>query len=188
MSQLVMEKSDLAVVPNIPLADGYRLRNYQRGDETGLARVYAASILGTETEQEVEKNILSHPCFRPERVFIVEHDGRVIGTSAAWVESDDPDVGYLHMVGLLPEHRGKQLGAFLIVASIGYSRAEGFDRQRLKTDDWREPALRLYADLGYYPLFTDDSHPGRWEEVARKLGRPHLLERSVDLRSPSLGQ
>jgi len=182
MSQLRMEKSDLDNVPVVTLPEGYVLRNYREGDEAALGRVYAASSLGCETAELVRERVIGRPCFTPARLFVIEYGGEPVGTGAAWLVEDDPGAGYLHMLGLLPEHRGKRLGAALTVAAIGYTRAEGFSRQQLDTDDWRVPAIRLYLNLGYYPIYWDDTHPARWEAVAKTLGRPAALVRAKDLR------
>lgn len=178
MSQLKMEKNDLHNIPRVVLPDGYLLRTYRPGDEASLSRIYGISDLGTDTPQAVREKVISHPCFSHDRLFIVEHAGEVVGTSSAWVNLSDPGVGYLHMVGLLPEHRGKGLGKALVVAAIDYTRNEGFSAQRLDTDDFREAAILLYLDLGYYPLYMDETHPERWEILARTLRRPDLLERA----------
>jgi mycothiol synthase len=177
VSQLSMEKSDLDNVPEIPLPTGYLLRTFRDGDEAALGIVYDASGLGSATPEAVKTRMLDHPCFKPERIFVIEHDGQLVATAAAWVEGREPDVSYLHMVGVLPGHRGKRLGALVTVAAIRYARAEGFTQQRLLTDDGREPALRLYLDLGYYPLYRDDTHPGRWQAIAEKFNRPEILEK-----------
>lgn len=170
-----MEKGDLNNIPVIRLPDGYVLRNFSEGDEAGLSRVYTACGLGCDTPEAVRERIVRHPCFRPERVFIIERSGEIVGTAAAWLEGDDPGLGYLHMVGVLPEHRGKRLGAILSVAAIGHTMSEGFSRQRLKTDEWREAAVCLYLDLGFYPLISDETQPPRWEELARRLHRPDII-------------
>lgn len=180
--QLRMEKNDLGHVPDVPVPNGYALRTYREGDEYGLARVYLESQLSDGTAETVRRTLVSNPCFKPERVFIVEHAGAIIGTAAAWVETErDPGVGYLHMVGLLPEHRGHRLGALLTVEAIRYSCHEGYHAQRLLTDDFREPAVRLYLDLGYYPLYTDPSHPQRWAALADKLNRHQAIARARNL-------
>lgn len=180
MSQLRMEKCDLDRVPDIPVPPGYALRNYRPGDEAGLARIYEASSLGTETAEKVRANMVEHPCFKPERLFVVEHETGLVGTASAWLRDDLPNSGYLHMVGLLPEHRGKRLGALVSVASIRYSRQEGFSRQSLDTDDWREAAVRLYLDLGFRPVMLDDTHPERWRVLGEKLGRTAVLNLIAD--------
>ena len=183
MSQLWMAKTDLDCVPYSILPEGFILRTYRPGDEVSLGHLYAAGDLGTETPEAVRNRMLDHPCFEPERIFIVEYAGELIGTSAAWVQDYDPGVGYLHMVAVLPEFRGHGLGCILTVAAIQYSRNEGFTEQRLYTDDYRTGAIRLYLDLGYHPLISDDTHQERWQNLAVTLNRPNTLAQMQDMRS-----
>lgn len=182
MSQLVMERDNLAHFPKVSLPDGFRIRTYQEGDETGIAIVFAAAGLGPDNAEAVRRDMVEKPCFLPGRIFVVEHQGRIVGTASAWIDDAFPGAGYLHMVGVLPECRGLKIGAALVAATVGYSSAEGFARQVLKTDDWREAALRLYIDLGYYPVYADDTHPERWRILAEKLDRTAILARAQDRR------
>ena len=182
MSQLYMEKSDLGDVPDIPVPEGYLLRTFAPGDEPGLARIYDASQLGTETPDKVRSKILDDPRFTPERLFLLEQAGEPVGTAAAWVENNDPQAGYLHMVGLLPGHRGKRLGALLTVAAIKQTCSEGYAVQRLHTDDWREAAVRLYLDLGYYPVYAHRDHLARWQTLGMKFDRMPAVSRAQDRR------
>lgn len=176
MSQLRMEKTGLSDVPQLAVPDGYVMRTFRDGDESALARIYAVSKLDKDTVEIVRQDILGDPCFTPDRVFVAEHDGEIVGTASTWIAPDELDAGYLHMVGVLDGHRGKRLGAALTCAALRYSRQEGFDIQRLMTDDWREDAIRLYVNLGFYPLITDASHPMRWEAIARRIGRPDIMD------------
>ncbi|MCP4645528.1 MAG: GNAT family N-acetyltransferase [bacterium] len=178
MAQLKMEMTDLNNVPDIPMPDGYILRAFQDGDEAGVARIYEASNLGSTTAEAVRENMLGDERYKPGRIFVIEHNGELVGTSAAWTDKDDPSAGYLHMVGALPGHRGKKLGAILTVASINKNREDGFSVQRLHTDDDREAAVRLYLDLGYVPLFTEETHPGRWQAVAERIDRTAALAKA----------
>jgi mycothiol synthase len=178
MSQLKMEKNDLESVPAIAKPKGYVLRTFRDGDEAGIAKVYGASELGCATPEEVRSRMLGDPRYRPGRLLVLTCQDQLVGTAAAWTDADDPDVGYLHMVGLLPEYRGRNLGALLTVAAINQARLEGFRLQRLDTDDWRLPALRLYLALGYYPVLLDDTHPRRWHAIAEKLRKPDILSRA----------
>ena len=185
MSQLRLEKDDLENVPRLPLPEGYSLRTYRDGDDAAIAALYTATNLGAWTPEEFRKSIVGNACFKPERVFLVEHAGEPVGTAAAWIDAPVPDAGYLHMVGVMSEHRGKALGAILTVAAIDYSRREGFTRQQIATDDGREAALRLYLGLGYYPLILDETHPGRWRAIAEKFDRPDLLARAKVMVAPA---
>ncbi len=178
MSQLKMERRDLDSLPLIPIADGYVIRTFEAGDEAGLGRVYSASALGTETVEQVRSRLHGHPCFQPERVFVAVTGELIVGTASAWQSARDPGVGYLHMLGVLPDYRGQHLGAALTVATLDYARREGFSAQRLLTDDWRLPAIRLYLALGYDPIVTDCTHPRRWRKVARNLQQPELIQRA----------
>jgi mycothiol synthase len=178
MSQLRMEKNDLDSLPDVDVPVGYTLRTFQDGDEAGLGRVYFASALGTETVGQVRSRLHDHPCFAPERVFVALHNDAIVGTASAWQSVLEPDVGYLHMLGVLPQHRGVGLGAALTVAALHFSRDEGFNAQRLRTDDWRVPAIKLYLALGYDPLVADCTHPRRWRKIARKIERPDLIQRA----------
>ncbi|MCC6696410.1 MAG: GNAT family N-acetyltransferase [Candidatus Hydrogenedentes bacterium] len=184
MPQLKMEKHGLDGLPVVPLPEGYTLRHFQPGDEEALARIYGESELGSSTVEAVRRNVLTHPCFKPERIQVIEFQGQPVGTAAAWIEHTEPDVGYLHMVGVLSEHRGKRLGRILTLAALQYTREEGFDVQRLVTDDWRDSALRLYLDLGYDPILVNPTFRVRWEAIARRLNRPDIMERMRVLPVP----
>ncbi len=178
MSQLRMEKAGLAPLPDIPLCDEYRIRTFEPGDEAGLGRVYASAMLGTESVEQVRSRLHEHPCFDPARVFVAITGELIVGTASAWRSIREPDVGYLHMLGVLPEHRGNNLGAVLTVATLRYAQQEGFAAQRLLTDDWRLPAIHLYLRLGYDPIITDCTHPRRWRKIAKALQQPDIIQRA----------
>lgn len=189
LPQLRMEKQGLDPVPEVTVPEGYCLRTYRAGDQPALAVVYAACGLGCTTREEVQERLVLRPYFRPERVFVMEHRGCIVGTATAWEEASEPPCGYLHMVGVLPTHRGKGLGRALVVATQRRHHEEGFTVQRLDTDDVRLDALRLYLRLGYRPLMTHPSHAARWRDVMKRLeeevsaGRDRLassIEESVD--------
>ncbi|HRK35843.1 MAG TPA: GNAT family N-acetyltransferase [Candidatus Hydrogenedentes bacterium] len=178
-----MEIRDLSNIPDIALPEGYTMRAYRDGDEEGLARIYAVSRLDKDTPAIVRADIMTEPCFTPERLFVVEYDGEIVGTASAWVTAQEPEAGYLHMLGVLEHHRGKGIGAALTCAAMKYSRDEGFTIQRLLTDDWREAAIRLYLDLGFDPLVSDRSHPARWATLSKRLRRPEALTRMRRMES-----
>lgn len=169
LPQLRMEKCDLDRVPEVRVPEGYTLRTFRSGDQTGLAEVYAACELGCRTREDVQERLVMRPYFQPGRVFVMEYEGAIVGTATAWEEPSEPPCGYLHMVGVLPEHRGKRLGCALTVAAIRRHREEGFAVQRLDTDDVRLAAIRLYLRLGYRPLLTHPSHEVRWRAVLKRL-------------------
>lgn len=181
-SKLIMEKSDLDVVPTVAVPPGYTLRTFRAGDEAGLGNVYGISSLGSDTPKAVKAKLLDHPCFKADRIFIVEHSENIVATCAAWVENDTPECGFLHMLGVLPGHQGKMLGTIVATETCRYTQREGFSRQRLLTDDWRDPAITLYFNLNFHPVITCDTHPGRWQAIGERLSRMDAVEQAVDLR------
>lgn len=173
-----MERRGLEKLPDVSIVRDYTLRTFEQGDEAGLGRVFAASALGSESVEQVRSRLHAHACFEPARVFVAVSGELIVGTASAWRSEREPDVGYLHMLGVLPEHRGKQLGAALTLATLHYTRVEGLPAQRLLTDDWRLPAIRLYFRLGYDPILTDWTHRMRWRNVARRLKQPEIVQRA----------
>ena len=114
--------------------------------------------------------LTEQPQFDPRGLFFALHAGRPVGTVCAWRNpADETRVGYVHMVGVLPEHRGKRLGWRLTVEVLKYLRGHGFSEARLLTDDFRLSAIRSYVGTGFEPLHTHPSHPGRWRGVFEQL-------------------
>jgi mycothiol synthase len=175
MSQLRMEFRDFEAIPEIPLQEGYQLRHFREGDEAGLALVFAASGVGPTTAEDFRTSMVGASCFRPERTILIECGGEIVATASAWLNDSFPGVGYLHNVGVKPGHQGKKLGALVTLATLRAHQKEGFSAQVLETDDWREPAVRLYLKLGYTPLLVDASHEERWKALAAKLDCPDVL-------------
>lgn len=170
-----MELSGLSRLAEVSVPPGYLIRRFRAGDEAALADIFADGKLGLETIEAVQREYIGHPAFRPERVFLLECQERVVGSAAMWTSAGDPKHAYLHMLAVLHAHRSKHLGWALTASSARQAYREGFDTQRLFTDDWRLPAIRLYLDMGYYPLYVDDTHRRRWSELAIRLQRPEIL-------------
>lgn len=178
LPQLRMEKRDLEFVPDAILPEGYWLRTFVPGDESGLAAVYEVCGLGCTTREDVRERVTSRPFFHPGRLFVVEWNRQLVGTAAAWEEASDPPCGYLHMVGVVPTQRNQGLGTALVAAAIRRNREEGYTVQRLDTDDFRLGAIRMYLRLGYCPILTHPSHADRWKAVSQQLGIEALTSRA----------
>jgi len=171
-SQMKMQR-EVSGAPAAALpADGVSIRTFRRGDDESVAGVYRACGLGAADAVE---RLLAHPSFLPERLFVAEDRGAVAGTAAAFVDRLDATSGFLHMMGVLPDHRGRGLGRALVVATLSRHREEGRLRQWLRTDEHRVDAIRLYLGLGYRPLYFDETHEARWARLLREIGRPELI-------------
>ena len=75
-----------------------------------------------------------------------------------------PQAGLLEVVymGVLPEHRGRGVGAILLRRALEHCRATRTPRLSLVVDDRNAPAQRLYARLGLAPVTRRDAYWFRW--------------------------
>ena len=170
LPQLQMDRDDLEHLPEVQIAEGYRLRIYQRGDEAAWCRLMGECIGGHYDEAECRSSLTETPNFAPEDMFFAEYDGEIVGSACAHRGADTPEgVGYVHMVAVTPAHRGHRLGHTVTNAVLWRFRELGYGAATLRTDDFRLPAIRIYLELGFHPTMTHESHAARWEAVLEEL-------------------
>jgi mycothiol synthase len=179
MAQLRMRRPNLEDLPPVVMPAGYRLRSYQPGDEAAWARIMNTGIGQDHTAERCRANLVARPQFRPDGLFFaVTEAGEAAGSACAWRQSAEEErTGYVHMVCVLPEHRGHRLGYWLSLAVLHRFRDWGMQEAILDTDDFRVPALRIYCDLGFRPLLReeDPTQPDRWRRITADLGEPGLF-------------
>jgi len=167
---VTMIRRHLAGLPAHPLAPGYRIRAFRRGEEPLWADVECAAGEFDTPErarahferefgaflQEMEKRCL----------FLESPEGQVIGTASAWYHPSfrgEPH-GRLHWVAIHPEYQGKKLARPLVGAAMARL-AELHDRAYLTTQTTSWKAVKIYLDFGFEPLLDTP----RWEEGWRLL-------------------
>ena len=172
--QLRMVRPNLDNLPKLELPEGYGLRSYQEGDDVHWANIISDSFGGRErTAEDTRNEITGRDVFVPDGLYFVTHQDIPVGTACAWRQSvDETDVGYVHMVGALGEHTGHKLGKWVSLAVLYYFRDNGFSCSMLDTDDFRIPAIKTYLNLGFVPVYVDDTQPERWVEILNKLKLP----------------
>jgi len=170
--QLKMVHRDLGSLPEIEMPEGYELRTYRPGDEAAWAEIMNTGV-GEWTSESCREKLTGDPRFIPEGLFFAVHEGKPVGSACAWRRSaDEWEKGYLHMVCVLPDQRGKQIGHLLTLAVLRFFRDRGFKEVWLSTDDWRIPAIKSYLRLGFEPDYEDDSHHERWKVVFERIATP----------------
>ncbi len=163
--QLKMIMHGFDSLPEFALPEGYLLRTYLPGDEAAWAEIMNTGI-GEWTEEKVHQELTDKEQFLPERLFFITCGDEPVASACAWVlKPGETEKGYLHMVCALPDHRGKQLGYLVTLAVLHYFRDHGFKDCTLNTDDGRIPALKSYLRLGFEPVYEDDAHRARWQDV-----------------------
>jgi GNAT superfamily N-acetyltransferase len=174
------------------LPQGYRLRSYLPRDVSGWTALMNTGQMGEWTAQRTREQLTGRPWpqFDPAGLFVVTSPpagwtaaggaaqdpggpaagGAVVASACAWLTApEERETGTLHMVCVLPEHRGRGLSYPLCLAVLHRFRERGFRRVRLNTHDWRLGAVKVYLRLGFQPLYRHPRHPDQWTELLRAL-------------------
>jgi mycothiol synthase len=168
-----MHRFDLEGLPPVEIPEGYGLRTYRPGDEAVWGEIMDACLplpIGAWRPEVVRGKLTGLPQFDPEGLYFVTANGEPVGTATAWLRRpDETEIGYVHMVGVLPAHRGRRLGYWVTLATLHRFRERGLRAAMLDTDDFRLAAIRAYLDLGFEPEQRHPSHPERWAVILARL-------------------
>lgn len=168
MKQLMMERLP-GLVKATELPEGFSLRTYREGDWKGWVDA-CSDGLGTAdwSEKDFHEKMLAMEGLHPEGIFfVVDTDGQIAGTATGWLK---PGTGYVHMVGMRTDFRGRGLARPLNAAVLEYLLDKGCSRIVLDTDDFRIPAIKVYLALGFIPVLQDVDMRERWLAVMDVLG------------------
>lgn len=174
MSQLRMV-FDLEAASNLelpPIPEGFVLRAATKSDRDEYLSLRVASGFGEWTDEQYYAHFDQ---IVPDGIRIVEHvaSGRLVSASSAqhgYYPQEHGDWGGLGWVLSRPEFRGKGLGWLASASVMQYLKNAGYRKASLLTDDWREPALKLYLRMGWHPWLVEDDMPGRWKAICDKFG------------------
>jgi len=168
--QLRMRRLNLEGLGEVIPPYGYQIRTYREGDEEAWAEIVNNSLGSGWDAERCRRELTGRPQFRPEGLFFATYEGKPVGTACAWTQSpDETRMGYVHMVGVIPEHRGRRLGYALCLSILRFFRENGFQCAELDTDDFRLPAIKTYLNLGFKPDYINKSHRARWNAVFSNL-------------------
>jgi mycothiol synthase len=166
-----MRRPHLENLPEVMMPDGYALRTYLPGDEAAWGRIMDTGIGKDWTVEKVRQELTGKPQFESDGLFFATYQGEPVGSACAWrATMEETHVGIVHMVCVLPEHRGHRLGYLLTLRVLHWFRERGFAEAVLSTDDWRLSAVKAYLDLDFEPIYVDEEHYPRWQAVGEKLG------------------
>lgn len=163
--QVSMLLKDLSNLPEVVMPPGYGLRTYMPGDEEAWVRMMNHE-LGEWTVDSCRERLTGDAIFLPDGLFFVTHEGELVGSACAWRYSENEWTrGCLHMVCVLPGHRGKQLGYLVTLAVLHFFHERGFREVLLNTSNLRIPAIKSYLRLGFEPCYFDDEHRECWQAI-----------------------
>ena len=173
--QLVMVKENLEDLPPVVLPDGYSIRHFLPGDEHHWENILNKSFGESNPPRSFDQIMGMDASCSPERVLFVTYKDIPIATASAWyIPSKGLKTGYVHYVGICPEHSGKKLGYLVSLAVLHRFVYEGRTRAVLQTDDFRVPAVKTYLQLGFQPFLVEEDQRQRWSNVINNNGFQEL--------------
>lgn len=182
--QLRMVRPNLNRLPALEIPEHYEVRTYRNGDDVHWANVIGASFGRQRTAADARRTIMDCPVFDPKGLYFATYQGQPVATACAWKKSpDETEIGYIHMVGVVPEHEGHRLGKWVSLCVLLYFQERGFKCAILDTDDFRLPAVKTYLNLDFLPVYVDTDQPDRWRQIFEKLRLPSMPDRSAEIRT-----
>ncbi|MGB3339129.1 MAG: helix-turn-helix domain-containing GNAT family N-acetyltransferase [Devosia sp.] len=124
----------------------YHLEQGWNGEfETLITRIYA----------EYEAALVSPP----KSLWIAEHDGQIAGSVFIIAAAEEPSgTAQLRMLYTEPAFRGRGIGKRLVDEAVRFSRASGYKRIILWTQDCLVSARRIYQGAGFTLLREEKHH------------------------------
>ncbi|MGZ3775841.1 MAG: GNAT family N-acetyltransferase [Pseudobdellovibrionaceae bacterium] len=115
----------------------------------------------TWLKNKIEKN--------PKSAVHVKFNGEIIGQMELGCLKESPDIGYVNLYYLAPEHRGQGFSAHLDAFAMKYMMNQGCKIVRLSVSPTNKRAVRFYEKQGWRDVGPRPNHP----EV-------HFMEKSLE--------
>ncbi|MBQ3604558.1 MAG: GNAT family N-acetyltransferase [Clostridia bacterium] len=173
MAQLKMYWIKGTPIKEMTLPEGYSF-SLNKGDEADmLAWIECCKngLVGDDATFENYENSIKNRtnCKHTEDVFFLDYEGKHIATITA-IYHPEKNCGEVHMVGMIPEFRGKGLGKYLNNKAIEKLNAQGVKYIFLTTDEWRKGAVKSYLSADFKPVEYDEGMTERWQAVITEYG------------------
>ena len=157
-------------IPQSALPEGYTMRTYRSGDETGFFTLMA-SVGWTGWDEDK-----LHPWLHrilPEGWFMLvdESSGEIIGSCMATHDHtwQVPFCGEVGWTAVHPDHQGQGLGKIIIGAVVNRFLDAGYRTIHLYTEHWRHAAIMAYLQLGLIPYLDLPESIELWREICHEI-------------------
>jgi GNAT superfamily N-acetyltransferase len=151
---LVCLRGLLAEVPVVPLPDGFALRAMDEDDPDDVARwleVHNAAFGRAWTVENHRLAMRENPVARVDRTYLVEQEGRAVGTGSIARYRANPEVGLGHYMAVHPDVRGRGLATALCSYRYGALAGMGLEVAEAQTHLHRTGSLRAHFRCGFVP-------------------------------------
>ena len=173
MRQLMMYHT-LDTIPDIPVPEGFFIRNWKPGEEEIWLEICRCGLCGQDAGMGVwDGAILGRENLKPETdtFFVCRSDtGEPVATITGYVHPDG--IGDIHMVACRFDARGHGLGEVMLSHAMKKLKKEMPGEGRiveLTTDDFRVPAVVGYLRGGFHPVLYDEGMEERWKALCDLL-------------------
>jgi len=122
-----------------------------------------------EDQSYYQKCMLDLAGYEEDKCFFILRDGTPVA-SITVVCNYETKEGLIHMVGSLPQCRGKGVGGMLGQVALHALKSSGMETAFLRTDDFRVPAIRSYLRMGFQPDVSTEEFAQRWDAVFSAIG------------------
>lgn len=136
-----------------PLPAGAAVRLAVRDDAAALTDLQNAAFGGSwgyarNTTGEIAYRVFDLPDDPPDRVLLLEEDGRLL--AYCWTHQEHAGApGVIGMVGTAPAEQSRGLGRAVTVAGVNHLTEAGATPIDITVDAENPPAIRLYERLGF---------------------------------------
>lgn len=173
MEQLVMYwKNDGKEVKDVPVPEGCRIVRFSELDgalEQWLDIVQYGLSNKKEGADYYKQTMTDLPCYAEDKCFFVMEGEKAVATLTVVCDREKKE-GRIHMVACHEAYRGKGYGTLLNRVAEATLKKEGMKTARLRTDDWRIPAIKGYLRIGFFPDLSTEDYKARWKKIYEVIG------------------
>ena len=173
MEQLIMHwKNDGTPAQPVVLPEGFTLvtmPELENGVEQWLDMMQYGLSEKREDASFYKTCMLDLPWYEEDKCFFIVYEGKAIATITV-ICNPETKHGLFHMVGSLPESRGKGVGNMMSDVALYTLKVNGMETASLKTDDFRVPAIKTYLRAGFTPDLSTEDYVQRWDAIYKTNG------------------
>lgn len=92
----------------------------------------------------------AHKLYTVGSVFCIKNGGQIVGLVAGYNNNVEDKLGYVSVLALLNEFRGKGLATMLVESFLEESKSAGMSKVFLLTHSTNISAIKLYKKIGFY--------------------------------------
>jgi mycothiol synthase len=138
----------------VKIPSGFELLHFLLGDEESLCTLQNMSFTGSwgfrpNTIEQI-RYVLSTSWCRPDGILYINNGQRNVGYCWTKEHPTDREKGYIHMMGINPQYRGRGFGKAILIAGIAYLLQNGIKKIELSVDGRNHIARHLYQSVGFH--------------------------------------